>query len=243
MQKEWFSDWFNSPYYHILYGERDDKEAQKFIDNLCHYLNPLPKTRILDIACGKGRHSIYLNKKGFDVVGIDLSYASIKYAKQYENDSLQFFVHDMRHLFYTHYFDLVLNLFTSFGYFETNQQHIKALKSFSRSLKKDGYFIIDFLNSEKVKKNLVSYEQKTIGNIQFTIHRKIENQKIIKEINFYADGKNYYFKEEVSDFNLANFEGLFNAAGLEICHTFGDYDLNNFDVEHSDRLIIVCKNK
>jgi len=122
MPKKWFQHWFNSPYYHILYQQRDHAEAEFFIDNLCAYLKPAANARLFDIACGRGRHSIYFNSKGFDVTGIDLSIASIKYAKQYENKQLHFYVHDMRYLFYVNYFDIALNLFTSFGYFETDQE-------------------------------------------------------------------------------------------------------------------------
>ena len=103
------------------------------MDNLCAYLQPQPEARILDIACGRGRHSIYLNKKGYDVIGIDLSESNIRHAKDFENEHLHFFVHDMRHLFYINYFDIAFNLFTSFGYFETRKEHVKALKMFLKT--------------------------------------------------------------------------------------------------------------
>src|SRR4051812_2242107 len=112
MSRKWFQNWFNSPYYHILYNQRNDEEAEFFIDNLCAYLEPSIDCRLLDIACGRGRHSVYLNKKGYDVTGIDLSHANIKYAQQFENKRLHFYVHDMRYLFYINYFDIAFNLFT-----------------------------------------------------------------------------------------------------------------------------------
>ena len=92
----WFANWFNSPYYHILYKNRDEKEAELFIDNLLHKLRLKKGSKLIDIACGKGRHATYFNKKGMDVVGIDLSKNSISIAKQFENPSLIFNVHDMR---------------------------------------------------------------------------------------------------------------------------------------------------
>jgi cyclopropane fatty-acyl-phospholipid synthase-like methyltransferase len=90
MTKEWFSSWFDSPYYHILYKERDDKEAQLFMDQLSSYLQIQPEHHIMDLACGKGRHAIYLNQKGFEVTGVDLSPQSIAFAKIYENAHLHF---------------------------------------------------------------------------------------------------------------------------------------------------------
>ncbi len=87
----WYKEWFNSPFYHKLYFERDDKEAEDFIDQLIRYLKPAAGSRILDVACGKGRHSKILASLGFDVTGIDISPASIAFARQFENDQLQFF--------------------------------------------------------------------------------------------------------------------------------------------------------
>lgn len=241
MPKKWFQNWFNSPYYHILYKQRDKEEAEFFIDNLCEFLKPREESYMLDIACGKGRHAIYLNKKGYDVTGIDLSFASIKYAKHYENAKLHFFVHDMRRLFYINYFDFVFNLFTSFGYFDTDIEHINALKAFRKTLKKDGKLVLDYMNSQKIINQLVASEVKTIDGIDFHIKRFVENGKIIKTIEFEHRNKQHSFKEEVRDFKLRDFERLFTAAGLEICNIFGDYNLNDFDINQSDRLIFVCK--
>lgn len=95
-KKAWYASWFDTPYYHILYKDRDYDEAQLFIDNLTHYLNIAEDATILDVACGKGRHAIYLNSLGYDVVGTDLSSNSIEEAKAFENEKLHFEVHDMR---------------------------------------------------------------------------------------------------------------------------------------------------
>ena len=114
----WYSDWFDSPYYHLLYRHRDEQEARLLIDSLLRYLKPQPCAAVLDLACGKGRHALYMNRQGLAVAGIDLSPASIAYARQLENKLLSFFVHDMRQVFRANAFDYVFNLFTSFGYFD-----------------------------------------------------------------------------------------------------------------------------
>src|SRR6187455_1959490 len=101
----WFESWFNSPWYHILYEHRDEQEAEEFLDALLDHLQPKPGSSMLDLGCGKGRHSIYLNQKGFNVTGIDLSPESIMHCRKWENETLSFFVHDMRHLFRTNDFD------------------------------------------------------------------------------------------------------------------------------------------
>lgn len=241
MQRKWFQFWFNSPYYHILYSQRNDAEAEFLIDNLSAYLKPKPESKILDIACGRGRHAIYLNKKGYDVTGIDLSEQSIKYAQQFEQKNLHFYVHDMRRLSYINYFDFALNLFTSFGYFETEKEHVSALKSFRKSLKLDGTLVIDYFNTQKIIKNLTNQETKTIDGIEFHLHKFVADGKIIKHINFEHRLKAYAFEERVQAFSFTDFERMLTLAGLKITATFGSYSLDAFDETKSDRLILICK--
>lgn len=241
MSKKWYQSWFNSPYYHILYHQRDDDEAEFFIDNLLGYLKPSADSKLLDIASGRGRHSVYLNKKGFDVTGIDLAYSNIKHALQFENDRLRFFVHDMRYLFYINYFDIGFNLFTSFGYFETENDHINALKAFRKSLKKGGTLVLDYFNSEKILRKLNGKEVKNIEGIDFFISKSIRDNKIIKTIEFEHKHRKFTFQEEVKAFSLNDFQRMFTRSGFEISHYFGDYALSEFDIEKSDRLIFICK--
>eukprot|EP01137_Pigoraptor_chileana_P022543 Opistho-2@87574 len=202
MQRKWFQYWFNSPYYHILYSQRNDEEAEFLIDNLSAYLTPKKDSKILDIACGRGRHAIYLNKKGYDVTGIDLSEQSIKYAQQFENKNLHFFVHDMRKLSFINYFDFALNLFTSFGYFETEKDHVNALKAFRKGLKADGTLVIDYFNTQKIIKNLTQQETKTIDGIEFHLRKFVSEGKIIKHINFEHKLKAYALKSVYKHFSL-----------------------------------------
>ncbi|WP_443939694.1 class I SAM-dependent methyltransferase [Pedobacter sp. MW01-1-1] len=241
MQRKWFQYWFNSPYYHILYQERNDAEAEFFIDNLTKFLAPKADARMLDIACGKGRHSIYLNKKGFDVTGIDLSDQSIKHAKQFENDKLHFLVHDMRRLFYINYFDIALNLFTSFGYFDSEKDHVNTLKTFRKCLNANGILVIDYFNTEKIVRNLNACETKELDGIRFNITKNVVDNKIIKKINFEDNKKVYNFEERVAAFSLDDFTRMLNKAGMVIEKTFGNYALDDFNDCESDRLILICK--
>jgi len=241
MQRKWFQYWFNSPYYHILYSQRNDEEAEFLIDNLTAYLRPAAESRILDIACGRGRHAIYLQKKGFDVTGIDLSEQSIKYAKQFEQKHLHFFVHDMRKLGYINYYDIALNMFTSFGYFDTEKEHVNALKSFRKSIKDDGTLVIDYFNTQKIIKNLTQRETKTVEGIEFDIHKYVSDGKIIKNIDFEHKSKHFAFEERVQAFSKSDFERMLEKSGLAIKAVFGNYALEEFDETKSDRLILVCK--
>lgn len=241
MQKEkdnWYASWFNTPYYHILYKDRNHREAALFMNQLTAFLNLKPKDSILDLACGRGRHSKYLYKQGFDVTGVDLSEESIQYAKQYEKPGLHFEVHDMC-LPYPKQFDAVFNLFTSFGYFENEEDNLRTIKAIKAELKPEGHGVIDFLNVELAIKNMIPSERKKIGNIVFHLEKYVEDGYIIKNIRFKEEGEDYFFTERVKALTLEDFKAYFEAAEVELKHTFGDYQLNRFDKNNSERLILI----
>ena len=240
-EKEWFDEWFDSPYYHILYKHRDDTEAQLFMDSLAQFFKIKPAHKIMDLACGKGRHSIYLNQKGFDVVGLDLSKESIQYARQFENNRLHFDVHDMRDVYHVEYFDYILNMFTSFGYFASEEEHITAIQAASAALKSGGKLVIDFFNTYKVLDDLVYKNQVQAGGITFQLTRKLIDGAIVKSINFEDKGEQFQFKERVQAFTEQNFRRYFQVADLKLVHLFGDYHLSCFDKNTSDRMIFVVE--
>jgi SAM-dependent methyltransferase len=242
-RKNWFVSWFDSPYYHILYNKRDDEEAKLFLDKLTDFIQPDRNSSILDLACGMGRHAIYLNKKGFEVTGIDLSEKSIHHNKKYENNTLVFFVHDMRNEFRKDSFDYVFNLFTSFGYFDNAQDNIKTLKAIHNNLKAGGLLVLDYINSKQVAENLIEKEQSIMKDILFNIERKIADGYIIKNISFTSKGKDYYFTERVQMLTLQHFQDYFRQTGFEITNLFGDYKLNPFNEATSERLIMMAKKK
>ena len=237
---EWFQHWFDTKYYHILYQDRNDKEAQLFMRNLTSFLNLNKGNKILDLPCGKGRHSTFLNSLGYDVIGADLSKNSIAFAKQFENESLHFKVHDMRDPFQTK-FDAILNLFTSFGYFDDEQINIAILENLKNGLKKSGTIVIDFMNVAFVEKNLVANETIVKNDIQFQIERSIRKGFIQKDIRFKAANKQHHYTEYVRFITLDRFKGYAKAAGLKIKHTLGDYNLNVFDESNSSRLILILE--
>ena len=238
--ENWFSTWFDTPYYHILYKNRNDEEAQTFMDNITHYLNMPENGTILDLACGKGRHSIYLNKLGYQVTGVDLSENSIAIAKESSNETLQFKTHDMREPMNETY-DAVFNLFTSFGYFDTHEDNIKTLKAIKESINEYGFGVIDFFNADFIIENLVAEETKEIDGITFKIKRSVENKKIVKEIRFEDKGESFFFTEKVSTFTLADFEEMMEEAGIYLLEIFGDYKLRKFYKSQSERLIMIFK--
>lgn len=242
MQKEttsdWYASWFDTPYYHILYKDRGNVEAESFMERLTNFLHLKQNDTILDLACGKGRHSISLSKKGFDVTGVDLSLSSIEFARKFENEHLKFEVHDMC-LPYPKKFDAVFNLFTSFGYFEKEEDNFRTIQSIKKELKPNGHAVIDFMNSKKVIQSLVPSEVKKIEGITFHIKKYVSEGYIYKEIKFQHNNASYSFTERVKALTLDDFKGYFQKAGLTLRHCFGDYHLDTFREETSERLILI----
>jgi SAM-dependent methyltransferase len=241
--RSWYTDWFNSPYYHKLYFERDEKEAEAFIHQLVKRLQLPEGCLVLDVACGKGRHSRILASSGFDVTGIDLSPASIAWAKQSENERLHYFIHDMRLPFYSNYFDYAFNLFTSFGYFKTRREHDAAIRTVANSLKPGGSFVMDYLNVHYAEEHLVHNEVREINGTGYEIHRWDDDTHFYKRITITDPAllKPAEHTERVAKFSLGDFTDMMGYQGLQVQEVYGDYLLNNYDTRKTPRLIIVAR--
>ena len=241
--QDWYKDWFNSPFYHKLYFERDDTEAQRFINNLLNYLQPKPGSFMLDVACGKGRHSKFLASKGFDVTGIDISVDSINYAKHFETETLHFFQHDMRLPAWVNYFDYAFNFFTSFGYFPTHREHDDAIRTIGQSLKPGGLLLFDYLNVHYVEERLVHNEVKKIDGTEYEIHRWHDEDYFYKKITVTdpALQKPLTYTEKVAKFSLGDFTDMLSYEEMQVTEVFGDYDLNPYNVRRTPRMVILAK--
>ncbi|MFZ9612912.1 MAG: class I SAM-dependent methyltransferase [Crocinitomicaceae bacterium] len=241
-KKDWFVDWFDTAYYHVLYRNRDEKEAERFIQKLMDYLNLPSNSSLLDLACGKGRHAKFLSEFGHQVLGVDLSPNSIAAASQWSNEQLRFQTHDMREILQDTYFDVVFNLFTSFGYFDDESENQQVCSSIAHMLKPEGLLVIDFMNATKVISRLVPEEVKTIDGIEFRISRHSDEKHIYKNIEVLDGDINVQYMERVQALKLTDFRSLL-ASKFEILNTFGSYDLTPFEENTSDRLILIARLK
>lgn len=237
--KEWFNLWFDSPYYHILYKHRDYTDAKLFLDHLIGYLDIRSEHKLLDLACGRGRHAVYLNQKGLEVVGLDLSAENVAYANRFANARLRFYEHDMRDVFAECCFNFILNLFTSFGYFKDREDDIRVIRAAAKNLAPGGKLLIDFLNPVKAINEMVSHENKQIEGITFHISKTVENGFIYKMIEFKDQGKFFNFQEKVKAIEYPTFLQYFETAGLQMEQVFGNYQLEAYDENTSDRMIFV----
>lgn len=243
----WFEDWFNSPLYEKLYVNRDENEASLLADLI---EKEIPKNRypnILDLGCGRGRHSITLAQRGYRVTGIDLSENAIRKARQTaeENDlsNVQFQVRDMRNPL-PQRFDAIVNLFTTFGYFLEDEENSRVLQGASGMLNPGGIFMLDYLNANYVRSTLVPSESGSYGEIHYEITRKIENQMVFKTIEFSGKplDKPVTYQERVKLYPPDWFREQFKHYRFELIKTYGNYRGDPFETD-SKRLLMIAKCK
>ena len=238
---DWFIDWFNSKYYHILYKSRNKNEANDFIKNIISNLSLNSNETVLDLGCGNGRHSISLSEHFKLVDGIDISSENITLAKKNKIENLKFFISDMRNFDTKTKYGYIFNLFTSFGYFKKNEDNINVLKKCNNHLKKDGLLFIDFLNSEKIKITINGLKETiNFDGIEFNIHKKIVDNFVVKTIEIVDGDLTFNFQEKVQLFKIEDFKEMLGISGFELLSSFGDYQMNPYDL-NSNRLILCAK--
>lgn len=245
MQKDWFVNWFDSHYYHLLYGHRSDDEATEFVQHCVSLLNINHNTHLLDLACGKGRHAKAFAKTGAYVTGLDLSLQSICEASKYANENLHFFVHDMRKPFRIAYYDIICNLFTSFGYFDNPRDQHKVANSIFQGLKKGGFFLIDFVNKQHAIHNINQkpYEKIEKEGVVFEIKRYLDAHRMIKEIKVIDNELTHTFTEKVFSYSHQEMHNLFTSCGFSFINAFGNYSLETYDEINSPRMIFLFEKK
>lgn len=232
---EWFEEWFNDAYLH-LYPHRDDADAERLVSLLVGVLPWRRGWRVLDIACGEGRHARALAAAGARVTGLDLSPGLLARAREATRAPLV--RADMRALpVRPGTMDLAVNLFTSFGYFAGDAEHAEALAGMVATVRRRGWFVLDFLHAPRVRGGLVAEEDATIADTRVRLRRRLEDagRYVVKEIEL-ADGRR--FRERVRLFEPAELEAMLAAAGAPPRHRFGDYDGAPL-AEASPRLILV----
>ena len=242
----WFESWFDSPLYEQLYANRDDAEAARLVTWISGQLPPAEYPRVLDLGCGRGRHSLLLASKGYDVTGVDLSSKAIKKARRKAGEAkiqgVRFETGDMR-TWRNSPFDLVCNLFTSFGYYDDDNNNLQVLANIKANMKAGGKLVMDYLNPSYVRKSLVPQEMMDLGELTCRINRHIENGMVVKSLSFVStdDGRSVSFQERVKLYDPEWFESAFAAHGMKITRLCGDYNGGDFDPLQSARMVMVAR--
>jgi SAM-dependent methyltransferase len=235
----WYEQWFDTDEYELIYRNRDEGEAKRAIDLIESVALPGAGGTVLDMGCGRGRHSLGLAARGYRVTGLDLSKRSLKAARKKaaeEGVDVRFIHGDMREPVAGRY-DLVVNLFTAFGYFEAMGEHQRAVDAMAGALNHGAFLVQDFLNPAYVRANLVESDARLIGDLEVRQRRRIQDNRIMKTIEFIRDSESHSFQESVALLELADFERLYEAAGLKLLEVRGDYDGADFG-EASPRCIL-----
>ncbi len=239
---EWFKEWFSSEDYLKVYKHRDEKDAEILLNTVLSNIVLSKNAKILDSACGTGRHSIILAEKGYEVFGFDLSKNLLSLARQSSTNlklKLKFFNADLRNVCLNLKFDAIFNLFTSFGYFESDDENFRFFENAYQMLNDGGYFIFDYLNKNFLVDNIKSESIRNIGNITIIEKRTIRNSRVIKNIIIDSvNGKKEFF-ESVKLYDSKEIIERFELIGYKLKNNFGDYFGNKFDKEKSERLILI----
>ncbi|MBU2492761.1 MAG: class I SAM-dependent methyltransferase [Bacteroidetes bacterium] len=242
---EWYKNWFASEDYLKVYRHRNEKDAVNLINLILSSTNLTHGSSVLDAACGAGRHSVALKKKGFNITAFDLSIALLKIGllnSRKLNLNIDFFQCDIRNVPLKTKFDLIINLFTSFGYFDSDDENFKFIKDAQRLLLKGGYFVFDYLNKDELIKNLVPETKNILNGKNYFEKRYIKGGRVIKEIIINGNGENNNYIESVKLYSCDELISVFENSGFQIQNLYGDYKGNIFNKNNSGRLIIIARN-
>jgi SAM-dependent methyltransferase len=245
MSENWYQEWFDSPLYYEIYAARDESDAHKLLALVLKHI-PNPPAKVLDLACGRGRHAISLAEKGFTVTGIDLSASALEHARKNaiaRRVNINFIRADIRDPI-NGTFDAVINCFTSFGYFKDVNENLLVLENVVSALAPCGVFVIDFLNADFVRKNLVPTETGTFSNGTYTIRRVISEPFVEKEIKFLnADGTIRSFTEQVHLLPATWFQQVLKDLGCVEIASYGSYEGEPYNAVCSPRYIGIFQNR
>lgn len=241
----WYEDWFNSDAYEIVYNRRNLNDAEHLADLLESELEPAPGIDILDVGTGRGRHARILAKRGYRLTGLDLSEKAIETAREraesegLTKEQIVFVQGDMRLPHFQERFDGVVNLFTSFGFFEDEHDHRRAISSMATALKPEGWLMQDFLNAPYVRERLVPESEHTSGDVHVHQKRWIEDGRVNKRILLTRGTEEYTYLESVRLLTREDLNTIYENAGLTVTGTFGDYAGNAYSAS-SPRLILIA---
>jgi 2-polyprenyl-3-methyl-5-hydroxy-6-metoxy-1,4-benzoquinol methylase len=240
----WYKDWFNSENYLKVYSHRDESEAERLVNLIATKLILAPNSSVLDMACGAGRHAIVFAKMGFNVNAVDLSERLISEAKKealVNGVKINFVLSDILDYNPDKHFDLVVNLFTSIGYFESDEENYSVVRKAHSLLKQGGYFVLDYFNKDFLLKNLIPTTVFSEDGIRIIQNRAVEGTRIVKKINIENKGSIEEFYESVRLYSKDEILRFISNSGFTIEKLYGDYFGNNYDSETSQRLIIFAK--
>jgi SAM-dependent methyltransferase len=243
---KWYKDWFSSEFYTSVYAHRNDSDAKLLSDLILLKVELNKDDYILDAACGAGRYSKIFASLGFNVVGFDLSLVLLNMAQR-DNPHFnknQFLINsDIRTTYFKKKFNLIINLFTSFGYFQTEKDNFRFFENALEFLEENGVVVFDYFNSTIVKRSLVPYSEKNVNGFLVKETRSIQDNRVIKNIDVTGNNSTLSFLESVALYDSHFLIDKFNSLGYNIIDVYGDYKGSQFNRDNSERIIIFMKKR
>ncbi len=233
----WYRTWFGTPYYKLLYGHRGEDDAEAWVRTILARTGLGGGAEVLDMACGRGRHARWFREAGCRVTGIDLSGESIAEARL-EVPGCRFEVHDIRVPYAEGSFDAVVCLFTSLGYSADREDDRRAVRAAYAALRQGGWFVLDFMNSARVVKDLVPAERVERGGVHFAIERTMEDGQVVKRIHVRDGASEHHFEERVAALTPDELADLLTGAGFRVRARTDGPGAEPFDVERSNRVVL-----
>jgi SAM-dependent methyltransferase len=242
----WYREWFGEDYLKV-YPHRDQEEASVHVNFLSGVL-PLPSLRrVLDLGCGSGRHAVELGRRGLCVICLDLSTSLLRLARKRSLESglqLPLVRSDMRNLPFRRGFDAVMSFFTTFGYFESDEENLAVIQSVADVLKPGGFFVLDYLNQDWTLNNLVPRDEGRANGIVVVQERRFDSDRhrLIKKITLEEAGQVREYLESVRVYNQEEIFSMLRETGLSPVACYGDWAGESFDRE-SPRMILISQSE
>ena len=235
---DWFETWFGKEYLE-LYPHRNDEEARAAVQLVRDTLTRRDIGRALDLACGSGRHSRFLREWTW-TVGLDLSMTLLNVATT-TSPGAPYVRGDMRSLpFVDSAFGLVVNFFTSFGYFDTDAQHLRVIAEVARVTRPGGVFVLDYFNAEEVRRTLVPFSERIVDGRAIHQRRSISPDGRYVEKSIDAEACDRTYKERVRLFSPDELRTMLEESGFTLTHEYGSYDGSPW-TNASPRLILFAE--
>lgn len=241
----WYHRWFGADYLQ-LYQHRSPEEAAETVTWLIDAVDLKPPAKVLDLACGNGRHGHELIRRGFETYGLDLSWPLLREAKLPGLETGMRRVRgDMRYLpFKKESFTLILSLFTSFGYFRSEEEDRRVLNEVARLLVGEGIYVLDFLNAPLIRNRIVPSEEVSVNGQKVTILRWLDgpNERVEKRILIHeSEGAFREYRESVRLYSQKKLQEMLRTVGIRVRSTFGDYKDSTYRTDSPRLIMIGCK--
>ncbi|MCK9282338.1 MAG: class I SAM-dependent methyltransferase [Melioribacteraceae bacterium] len=243
---EWYKDWFSSEFYTTVYAHRNDSDAKLLSELILSKVELKKDDYILDAACGAGRYSKIFAGYDFNVVGFDLSLVllNLALADNHHFNKNHFLINsDIRSTYFKRKFSLIFNLFTSFGYFNTEKENFLFFQNALDFIDENGVLVFDYFNSSYIKKNVIPYSEKNVDGFLVKETRITQDNRVIKNIDVTANNQTLSFLESVALYDHDFLIDKFNSLGYNITDVYGDYKGSPFNEENSERIIIFMKKR